>query len=161
MSVRLTVEHGPHPGVPKAEVLRRARLVSRDLQLTHMELSIVLTNDETIHGLNRAFRKLDAPTDVLAFAMREGEGGEMHAELLGDVVVSVETARAQAARARRDVLSEVTMLVVHGTLHLLGWDHDTRAKDVRMRAETARLCTIASRRSRRTRRLRSASKRQG
>ena len=143
VSVRLNVEHGPHRGVPRAEVLRRARVVSRELQLTHLELSIVLTNDDTIRRLNAAYRSLDAPTDVLAFAMREGEGGHLHGALLGDVVVSVERARAQAARAGRDVLSEVTMLVVHGTLHLLGWDHDTRPKDVRMRAETARLCRLA------------------
>jgi probable rRNA maturation factor len=150
VTVRLTVEHGPHAGVPRAEMLRRARVVSRALQLDDSELSIVLTNDDTVRRLNAAYRKLDKPTDVLAFAMREGPGGAQGSELLGDVVVSVETARIQAARARRAVLDEVTMLVVHGTLHLIGWDHDTRAKDVRMRAETDRLCRLAGRRRRTT-----------
>ena len=120
------------------------RVVSRALQLGHTELSIVLTKDDKIQKLNAMYRKLDAPTDVLAFAMREGEGGHLHGQLLGDVVVSVETARSQAARHGRDVLSEVTMLIVHGVLHLLGWDHDTRAKNVRMRAETDRLCRLAA-----------------
>jgi probable rRNA maturation factor len=142
--VRLTIEHGPHPGLPKAELLRRARAVSRALQLTHMELSIVLTKDDTLRLLNRTYRNLDRPTDVLAFAMREGEAGHLHGDLLGDVVVSVETARAQAARAGRGVLEEVTMLMVHGTLHLLGWDHDTRPKEAKMRAETERLCRLAT-----------------
>jgi probable rRNA maturation factor len=151
VTVHLTVEHGPHAGVPKAELLRRARAVSRALQLNDSELSIVLTNDDTVRKLNATYRRRDAPTDVLAFAMREGEGRSDDGGLLGDVVVSVETARIQAVRARRDVLDEVTMLVVHGTLHLLGWDHDTRAKDVRMRAETDRLCRLAARRRKRSR----------
>jgi probable rRNA maturation factor len=120
------------------------RVVSRALQLRHTELSIVLTKDSKIRKLNATYRRLDAPTDVLAFSMREGEGGHLHDQLLGDVVVSVETARSQAAREGRDVLSEVTMLIVHGLLHLLGWDHDTRANNARMRAETDRLCRLAA-----------------
>lgn len=150
MTVHLTVEHGPHAGVPRTELLRRARVVSRALQLDDTELSIVLTNDETVRRLNAAYRKKDRPTDVLAFAMQEGPGGPERSDLLGDVVVSVETARIQAAREGCDVLDEVTRLMVHGTLHLIGWDHDTRAKDVRMRAETDRLCRLAARRRRTT-----------
>jgi probable rRNA maturation factor len=144
VSVRLIAEHGPHRGLKATEVLRRARAVARALQLTKSELSIVLTNDDTIQKLNATYRHRDVPTDVLAFAMHEGEGGHLAGALLGDVIVSVETARVQAVRAGRVVLEEVTMLVVHGLLHLLGWDHETPAKDVRMRAETARLCRLAS-----------------
>ena len=139
----MSVEHGPHPGLSRTEVLRRVRAVCRALQLTHTELSIVLTKDDRIRKLNAMYRHIDAPTDVLAFAMREGEAGHLDGRLLGDVVVSVDTARSQAAREGRDVLSEVTMLIVHGLLHLLGWDHETRAKDVRMRGETDRLCRLA------------------
>lgn len=145
MPVVLQVEGGPYRGVPRAEVRRRVRKMFDALQLGETELSIVLTGDEQIRKLNAEFRRVDAPTDVLAFAMREGEGNAVHPGLLGDVVVSIERARIQAARARRDVLAEVTMLLAHGILHLLGWDHDTRAKDVRMRAETARLCRTAAR----------------
>ncbi len=68
----------------------------------------------------------------------------MGSELLGDVIVSVETARRQAARARHDLMAETTMLLVHGVLHLLGWDHETAAKDRRMRAETTRLVALAT-----------------
>jgi probable rRNA maturation factor len=139
----LRVEGGPYRGLPRAEILRRARAIFDGLQLGDAELSIVLTDDEQIRKLNAEFRRVDAATDVLAFAMREGHGKRLHREILGDVVVSVETARIQAARLGRDVLSEVTMLLAHGVLHLLGWDHDTRAKDVRMRAETERLCVLA------------------
>lgn len=115
------------------------------IELGDYELSVVLTGDERIHALNRAYRKKDKPTDVLAFAQREGPHGERAGRLLGDVVVSVPTARRQAAEASRDVLSEVLWLLAHGLLHLVGWDHDTPARDKKMRKETARLFDAAYR----------------
>jgi probable rRNA maturation factor len=118
------------------------------LQLEKAELSLLLSGDAHIHQLNKIYRGKDRPTDVLAFAMREGDFGRFHDalpdRLLGDVVVSVPTAERQAKTARRVLLDEVTMLVAHGLLHLLGWDHDTAAKDRRMRAETDRLVAAAS-----------------
>jgi len=144
MPVRMRVEEGPHDGLERREVTRRARRMFAALALGSAELSVVLTRDARIHELNRTFRQVDRPTDVLAFAMREGEGGEVGDDLLGDVIISVETARRQAVKAGHDVLAEVTMLMAHGLLHLLGWDHDTAPKDRRMRAETARLVALAS-----------------
>jgi probable rRNA maturation factor len=144
MPVRLTVEEGPHTGLARTEVLRRARAVFAALALGDAELSVVLTGDARIHELNRVYRGKDKPTDVLAFAMREGELGDVGSELLGDVIVIVETARRQAKENGHDVLAEVTMLLTHGILHLLGWDHETAAKDRKMRAETDRLVVIAT-----------------
>ncbi len=142
--VRLRIDHGPHRGLPAREVRRRAGALAVALSLEEAELSIVLTNDEDIHALNRDYRQKDRPTDVLAFAMREGELGDVGTDVLGDVIISVDTARRQAAKAEHDVLAEVTMLLTHGVLHLLGWDHDTVAKDRAMRAETARLVALVS-----------------
>jgi probable rRNA maturation factor len=120
------------------------------LQLEKAELSLHLSGDSTIHQLNKEYRGKDKPTDVLAFAMREGDFGRFHdglpARLLGDVIVSVPTARRQAKAARRDELAEMTMLVAHGLLHLLGWDHETAAKDKAMRRETDRLVAAAEER---------------
>jgi probable rRNA maturation factor len=104
------------------------------------ELSIVLTGDDQIQELNRVYRKKDKPTDVLSFSQREGELGDRAGGLLGDVVVSVPTARRQARAGGRDLSSELTMLLAHGLLHLVGWDHETPAKDRRMQRETDRLC---------------------
>lgn len=143
VSIALTIERGPHRGLQRSEILRRIRAMIHLLQLQKKEVSFVLTDDERIHELNRDFRKVDRPTDVLAFAMQEGEFGAMAGEVLGDVIVSVPTARRQAEARDVHVLDEVTMLLAHGLLHLLGWDHDTPAKDRRMRAETARLCASA------------------
>ena len=142
-AVSLNVERGPHAGLRRAEVLRRIRAMIEALQLQDREVSFVLTDDERIHQLNKVYRGKDRPTDVLAFAMQEGELAELAGAVLGDVIVSVPTARKQADERGVAVLDEVTMLLAHGLLHLLGWDHETPAKDRRMRAETARLCRAA------------------
>ncbi len=100
------------------------------------ELSILLCDDSVIHALNRAYRGRDRPTDVLAFAMREGEGGSVSDHVLGDVVISIDTARSQAHGGGRTIAEEVTTLLAHGLLHLLGYDHRTRAEERRMKALT-------------------------
>jgi probable rRNA maturation factor len=138
--------------VTKAEIARRARAMMAALQLDDCEWSIVLTSDDQIQDLNALYRNKNRPTDVLAFPQREGLRASPSDRVLGDVVVSVPTARRQASRAGRDALAEITMLLAHGLLHLLGWDHETPSKDRRMRAETRRLCTVATATSRRSRR---------
>lgn len=144
MAITLTIEKGPHEGITRTEAMRRLKAMIKLLQLEKAEVSFVLTDEKTVHGLNKIYRAKDRPTDVLAFAMHEGEFGALAGHVLGDVIVSVPTARKQAHLRRISVLEEVTMLLAHGLLHLLGWDHDTAAKDRRMRAETARLCAAAS-----------------
>jgi probable rRNA maturation factor len=141
--VRLVVEEGPWPGVSRVDVVRRARAMLVAVQMADAELSILLTGDDQIQNLNRIYRKKNRPTDVLAFAQREGKHGQHAGLLLGDVVVSIPTARRQAEAAGRDLGSELTMLLAHGLLHLLGWDHETALKDRRMRRETERLCAAA------------------
>jgi probable rRNA maturation factor len=141
--VRLFVEDGPWTGISRADVARGARAMLEAVQMVESELSILLTGDDQIQKLNRIYRKKNRPTDVLAFAQREGEHGERAGRLLGDVVVSVPTARRQAAANGRDLSQELTMLLAHGLLHLLGWDHETPANDRRMRRETDRLCAAA------------------
>jgi probable rRNA maturation factor len=150
MPVRLVVQEGPHEGVSSLELRRRARTMLEALEMGDAELSVVLTGDATIQELNRAYRGKDRPTDVLAFAQREGPLAHLAGDLLGDVVLSVPTARRQARAHGRNVLSELTMLLAHGVLHLLGWDHDTPAKDRQMRQETARICTASTAPTRRT-----------
>jgi probable rRNA maturation factor len=144
MPVVLRVEEGPHPGVSRALLLRRARAMLEAVQSADKEWSILLTGDDQIQNLNRLYRKKNRPTDVLSFSQLEGEHDAQAGRLLGDVIVSVPTARRQAAAARRDLTAEITMLLAHGLLHLLGWDHVTVAEDRRMRRETQRLCDAAT-----------------
>jgi probable rRNA maturation factor len=141
--VRIVVEAGPYRGVAARTVARAARAMLAALRMEAHELSIVLTDDAHIRTLNRAYRKKDRPTDVLAFAQREGDLGDRAGRLLGDVVVSIPTAQRQADAQSKDALSEVLWLLGHGLLHLLGWDHDTPARDRRMRRETARIVAAA------------------
>jgi probable rRNA maturation factor len=143
MPVRLLIEQGPHPGVSRRHVTAWARAMLAALQLEDSEWSIVLTGDDQIQNLNRMYRDKDRPTDVLAFSQHEGLAMAGGRRLLGDVIVSVPTARRQAAAARKDLAAELQMLLAHGLLHLLGWDHDTDARDRRMRRETERLCREA------------------
>lgn len=91
------------------------------------EVSVLLTDDREIHQLNREFRQMDKPTDVLAFALDEAEGLPPEIQALevslGDVVISVERAQKQAQQRRTDLERELELLAIHGTLHLLGYDH--------------------------------------
>jgi len=131
--------------VTSAGVETDARTMLKALKLPRAELSVLLCDDAIIHGLNRTHRKKNKPTDVLAFALREGPDGHLAGDLLGDVVISLETATRQARERGVRTDEEVRMLLAHGLLHLLGWDHQTDAEDIAMRAETERLLGIVRR----------------
>jgi len=109
---------------------RRARRLLGALDLDTAELSLVLVSDPVMHELNRTWRGRNRPTDVLAFAQREGTGPAPEG-LLGDVVISVDTARRQAAALGHSVAVEAERLLVHGLLHLLGYDHERSAAEAR------------------------------
>lgn len=127
-----------------ARVRERAEKMLRALGMEESELSILLCDDDTIHELNRDYREKDRPTDVLAFAMWEGEGPAIQRQILGDVVISMDTARLQAAERGRTIASEVVFLLAHGLLHLLGYDHQTPDDERRMMAKTDALRSAAS-----------------
>ena len=109
------------------------------------EASLRLVGDARIHELNRGYRRKDRPTDVLAFAQREGPAGAIHPGLLGDIVISVDTARRQA---RHGLYRELLHLASHGLCHLLGYDHRTDAEEADMNARAAALRAEARRRGR-------------
>lgn len=111
-----------------------------------LEASFRFTTDDVIHALNRDFRRKDKPTDVLAFAQREGPPGAAAAHVLGDVIVSVDTAARQAKRRGPvGLLAELRFLSAHGLCHLLGYDHPTDAQERRMNARMAALLAEAAR----------------
>jgi rRNA maturation RNase YbeY len=89
----------------------------------------MFVGDQRMRGLNRRYRGKDRTTDVLAFAMRE----TIHSSsgLLGDVVIAVPTAARQAKQGRRSLDEELTVLLVHGILHLCGYDHERSEKEAR------------------------------
>jgi probable rRNA maturation factor len=115
----------------------------RAIERDEGELSIMLVDDEVIRQLNGSYRGKDQVTDVLSFAMSEGEFGDVNPNVLGDVVISVPTARRQASRSKREVLDQVTFLLAHGLLHLVGYDHETDEHEREMKKETGRLMKAA------------------
>lgn len=95
-----------------------------------LEISVTFTDDEKIRELNRRFRGIDRATDVLSFPLFEdGEGLPDMPDMLGDVVLSLERARAQAQEFGHSFEREVAFLTVHSVLHLLGYDHETSEAD--------------------------------
>lgn len=88
------------------------------------QLSILIVDDSGIREINRDYLGKDRPTNVISFAMREGEGGDVQPDLLGDVVISAETAARDAREAGISFESELYFLLLHGILHLLGYDHE-------------------------------------
>jgi probable rRNA maturation factor len=111
---------------------RAMKKVSTHLKVQKNEFSVLLTDDETIQELNRTYRKKNKPTDVLAFALQEGEFAHLAGPALGDIAVSVETAHVQALERHWPLQDELLFLVVHGLLHLLGHDHQNDTEERRM-----------------------------
>lgn len=158
MAVRLLADEGAGPRPPSRAVCRMAERMLRALGLDAMELSVLLTGDATIRALNRDHRRIDRPTDVLAFSQHEDARGRFVSftpragGLLGDVVISLDTARRDARAARIELDEELALLLAHGLLHLLGMDHRDDAEERRMKARTQPLAhaglAIAGRSSR-------------
>jgi len=113
----------------QARLDRLARAILSDVGETSAELGILFVGDQRMRGFNRQYRGKDRTTDVLAFAMREGPHSS--ARMLGDVVIAVPTAARQARRGQRSLDEELTVLLVHGVLHLCGYDHERNEKESR------------------------------
>lgn len=90
------------------------------------QLSILILDNSGIQEINREFLQRDRPTNVISFAMQEGEGAGIQPQLLGDVVISAERAASDAAAAQIPFEHELWFLLVHGVLHLIGYDHERR-----------------------------------
>ncbi len=110
------------------------------------EVTLVIATDELLHQLNRDYRAIDAPTDVLSFAAQEEAEGEdvfvsapEAQNYLGDVVISFPTAERQAAAVGHSVADELCLLTVHGVLHLLGYDHASQEEEADMWARQSQI----------------------
>lgn len=122
-------------------LLRIAQRVLEAYGREEAEVGITLTDEETIHQLNREWRGVDAPTDVLSFALADDEEpmeptgvDASPPEVLGDVVICLPIALRQAVEYGHSSTRELLYLAVHGLLHLLGYDHQTTEDQRRMRA---------------------------
>ena len=108
--------------------LRRIRRVvnklKKVLSCSEQEISLLFVDNEQIRQINRQYLKRDQPTNVISFTLREGDYGDINPQVLGDIVISAERAFQDAAVGDLSLNDEIDFLVIHGLLHLLGYDHE-------------------------------------
>jgi rRNA maturation RNase YbeY len=141
VTVRLTVppQSRQLPRIDPRLLRSRAARALREVGQANSELSIAIVLDDEIAALNSEHRGERSATDVLSFSLLEGEHSDQRGKLLGDVVIGIGTAARQARAAHRGLDAEVARLLIHGILHLIGWDHEESAEAKLMRAEERRL----------------------
>ncbi|HPD56540.1 MAG TPA: rRNA maturation RNase YbeY [Smithellaceae bacterium] len=116
-------------------VRQTMKTVARQLECQDHEISIVFTDDAGIQKLNQTYLGKNKPTNVLSFSLRENDYGDINPQILGDIVISVETAKKDAAKGGLTFAQEIDFLLIHGLLHLLGYNHEntTRAATRKMK----------------------------
>ena len=134
---------GTEPNEAFENAAMRGSLAALGFEEAEGEICIELTNDAIIHEYNRSYRGVDRPTDVLSFPAFEGEelisAPDGH---LGDIMISVDTARRQAAELMHSTEREIAFLAIHGTLHVLGFDHMTPDDEEIMTAEQRKIIRL-------------------
>lgn len=119
------------------------RKVLKDLACDEKELSILFTNDASVRDLNRHYRGKDKPTNVLSFPQNGDEEDNIETSMLGDIVISVDTAEREALEMGITPERRIMELLIHGFLHLMGYDHERSEKDENlMFEEEIRLLSI-------------------
>jgi probable rRNA maturation factor len=116
----------------KVDVVRVRRSLKRllkELDCRDSEISLLLVDDDQIQEINKTYLERDCPTNVISFAMKEGSYGHIHPEILGDIILSTETAFRDALIGHLDFMDEVEFLLIHGLLHLIGYNHENTGAD--------------------------------
>ena len=98
------------------------------LDCADKEISLSFVDDENIKQLNKQYLGRDKATNVISFSLREGEYGNINPQILGDIVISVETAQRDAIKENLTFTQELEFLIIHGVLHLLGYNHENTTK---------------------------------
>ncbi|MGD2098755.1 MAG: rRNA maturation RNase YbeY [Desulfobacterales bacterium] len=136
MEVQIENRQGKHR-ISKKKIQQKARAILNALEYPDAELSILIVDDQQIARLNQQYLNREGPTNVIAFAMREGPFTEIAPDLLGDVVISVETAHREAQDAGLGMAAYFDQLLIHGILHLLGYDHENDKSEARQMEQKA------------------------
>ena len=137
MDIQIANRQKRHP-ISLRTLRRRTRIILDALKSPEGEISILLVDDLQIAAMNRRFLGREGPTNVIAFPMQEGRFSGLSPNLLGDVVISVDTAHREARAAGLALDERVTQLLVHGMLHLCGYDHEHDAAEARRMAAKSR-----------------------
>jgi probable rRNA maturation factor len=123
-----------------------AKMLLKDLGYPESSVSILITDNKEIAELNEKFRNKSGPTDVLSFAMQEGLIDEHVEAELGDLVISLDKAESQAIELNVTIQEELARLLVHGMLHLMGYDHEnvSKAEALKMKRKEEEMLEILS-----------------
>lgn len=122
MQVLIEDRQGRHR-LAKDDIRTTARRVLNALGYPDAQLSVLIVSDEQITELNQTYLNHEGPTNVISFPMQEGPYADITPDLLGDVVISVDTAHHEAGKAGMETMERFNELLIHGILHLLGYDH--------------------------------------
>lgn len=107
-----------------ADVRKVIDIAIKNQKLDNLEFNIIIVDNDYIHELNKNYRNIDRPTDVITFALEDYEDGiKLEHRMLGDIYISIDKAISQAEEYGHDLRREICFLAVHGFLHLLGYDH--------------------------------------
>lgn len=134
MAVLITNRQNRHP-IQTSDVSRKAQAILNALECPKAELSILIVDDPQIATLNRDYRNRSGPTNVIAFAMRDGAFAEVTPDLLGDVVISTDAVSREAEKMALNFTRRFDELLIHGILHLLGFDHERSESEARRMEE--------------------------
>jgi probable rRNA maturation factor len=143
MGVLLRNDH-PQINIDSDDINNKIETVMNNLDCLNQEVSILLTADADIRQLNQQFRSIDQATDVLSFPQNAEEDPPIPGELiLGDIAVSLDTAQVQAKEHGLTFEEEIILLLIHGILHLLGYDHEiSEQEEEKMRSKTRELFNL-------------------
>nr|NJM02562.1 rRNA maturation RNase YbeY [Desulfobacula sp.] len=128
-SLKILIDNQQKKKFPTDQIRQKTKQILGALGCKAHEISILMTDDAQIRDLNRTYRGIDTPTNVLSFPMQEGEFSDLTPGLLGDVAISCETAQREADEAGIDLSERMSQLLIHGILHLVGYDHERGDSD--------------------------------
>jgi probable rRNA maturation factor len=114
--------------IQRSKILNTVLKLLKIMDCANKELSITFVDDNTIKQLNKHYLKRDRSTNVLSFSLQEGEYGNINPDILGDIVISTETAQRDAIKGNLSLSEEIDFLIIHGLLHLLGFNHENTTK---------------------------------
>ncbi|WP_300462287.1 rRNA maturation RNase YbeY [Desulfobacula sp.] len=129
--LKILIDNQEKKKLSTAIIHQKTKQILNALGCDDHEISILITDDAHIQALNNTYRGIDKPTNVLAFPMQEGQFADISPGLLGDVVISCETAQQEADEANISLVERLSQLLIHGTLHLMGFDHETGVSDAK------------------------------
>lgn len=114
------------------DVEKVINIAIKNQKLDNLEFNIIIVDNDYIHKLNRDYRKIDRPTDVITFALEDYEDIKLEHRMLGDIYISLDKAKSQAEEYGHSFKREICFLAVHGFLHLLGYDHMNKEDEEEM-----------------------------